>query len=271
MRNVSYLAPNWFWFYKEVAAYLSRSLAIDTQITQSQFDPLDDPTLLQQQFELAWICGLPLIRYCRSTVNPLQTVVAPVMQSIRYQDRPVYFSDVIVRSDRQFNTFQDLERKRLGYNDRGSNSGYYLLFHYLLKQGYSRDFFRNTIASGSHQRSIRWVIDGLVDCAAIDSTVLEQELLKYPELTAQLQIITSIGACPIPPLVAAHHLSQDWLEEIRFALLEPDAELRTVMQKARVKRFAIVDRADYEVIGQLYDAVSQASYGIQGIDRSVRA
>jgi phosphonate transport system substrate-binding protein len=263
VRIVSYLAPNWFWFYETIAAYLSRVLAIDTQIIQSQFDPLDDPALLHQQLDLAWICGLPLIRYCRSATDPLRTVVAPVMQSVRYQDRPIYFSDVIVHAGHGLNTFQDLAEKILGYNDRGSNSGYYLLFHHLLEQGYSSEFFGNAIASGSHQRSIRWVVEGLVDCAAIDSTVLEQELQNYPELTSQLQIITSIGPCPMPPLVATHNMGQDWIAEIQFALLEPDAELQTAMQKAGVKRFAIVDRADYEVIGQLYDAVSQANYGVQ--------
>jgi phosphonate transport system substrate-binding protein len=263
VRIVSYLAPNWFWFYEAIAAYLNRELAIDTQITQSQFDPLDDPTLLHQQFDLAWICGLPLIRYCRSVAERLQVVAAPVMQAVRYQDRPVYFSDVIARSNCELSAFKDLLGKTLGYNDRGSNSGYYLLFHYLLEQGYSSKFFGNAIASGSHQQSIRCVLQGLVDCAAIDSTVLERELLNYPELKMQLQIITSIGPCPMPPLVAAHHLSQEWIEEIQFALLEPDAELQTAMYKAGVQRFAIVQLAEYEVIGQLYDAVSQANYGVQ--------
>jgi phosphonate transport system substrate-binding protein len=263
VRIVSYLAPNWFWFYEAIAAYLSRVLAIDTQLTQSQFDPLDDPALLHQQLDLAWVCGLPLVRYCRSVANPLKTVVAPVMHSANYQDRPIYFSDVIVRANRELNTFQNLAGKTLGYNDRGSNSGYYLLFHHLLEQGHASQFFGNAIASGSHQRSIRWVVEGLVDCAAIDSTVLEQELRNYPELTTQLQRIASIGPCPMPPLVAAYHFSQELIQKIQFALLAPDAELQAAMKEANVKRFAIVDLADYKVIGQLYDAVSQANYGVQ--------
>ncbi|HBE36299.1 MAG TPA: phosphate ABC transporter substrate-binding protein, partial [Cyanobacteria bacterium UBA11368] len=46
LKLVSYLAPNWFWFYEAVAAYLGRFLKTETQIISGEGDPL---------LELMWL------------------------------------------------------------------------------------------------------------------------------------------------------------------------------------------------------------------------
>jgi phosphonate transport system substrate-binding protein len=138
MKLVSYLAPNMFWFYEAVGAYLSRVLAIETHIVQSEYDPLEDPVMLQEQLDIAFICGLPLVQINRNRVNQLQPLVAPVMQASRYQNLPVYFSDIIVSAESDFKTFDDLNGKTLCYNDPGSNSGYNMVRQKLMQGGYSR-------------------------------------------------------------------------------------------------------------------------------------
>ncbi|HEY9813576.1 MAG TPA: PhnD/SsuA/transferrin family substrate-binding protein, partial [Candidatus Sericytochromatia bacterium] len=173
---MSYLAPNMFWFYKAVGAYLERVFDLETQIVQSFADPLSDPVLLDEQLEIAFICGLPFIRYHRVAPAQLEALVAPVMQANRYQNQPVYFADVIVNAGSNIKTFDDLAGKTLCYNDLGSNSGYNLLRYRLMQGEYSSSFFGKVIPSGFHQRSIQWVVNGLADCSAIDSTVLEEEL-----------------------------------------------------------------------------------------------
>src|SRR6476469_7540041 len=101
--------------------------------------------------------------------------------------------------------------KTLWYNNPGSNSGYNLFRHRLLKAGHHSNFFGKVIQSGSHQRSIRWVVEGLADCSAIDSTVLEQELRDSPELSNNLRVVESIGPCPMPPVVAAKRLGWEFI------------------------------------------------------------
>lgn len=96
LRLVSYLAPNMFWFYSAVGEYLSRVLDVEVDIVQGQCDPLLDPLLLQDQLDLSFICGLPFIRHYQAFPHQLQAIVAPVMQEMRYQGCPVYFSDIIV-------------------------------------------------------------------------------------------------------------------------------------------------------------------------------
>ncbi|QLE57318.1 phosphate/phosphite/phosphonate ABC transporter substrate-binding protein [Nostoc sp. TCL26-01] len=252
LRVVSYLAPNWWEFYQAIATYLSRVLQIATQLEVGKSDPLADPLLLQDQIDLAFICGLPLIRYSQISPQQLQTLVAPVMQSSRYGNLPIYYADVIVNAHSDHKRFADLSGKTFCYNDLGSNSGYNLLCHYLSQARYPKNFFGKTLQSGSHQHSIRWVVEGFADCAAIDSLVLEQELKNFPELSQHLRVVEVLGPSPMPPLVVAQRLDISLIEQMRLALLQPDAQMQSVMQQFGVKRFATVELKDYQILHQIY-------------------
>lgn len=254
LKLVSYLAPNMFWFYSAVAKYLGRVFDVETHIVQSQYDPLEDPVMLQDKLDIAFICGLPFIRHHRAVPDRLEALVAPVMQGLRYENRPVYFSDIIVNAHSGINSFDDLAGKTWCYNDPGSNSGYNLMRDRLLQSKHPHSFFGKVIQSGSHQRSIRWVVDGLADCSAIDSTVLEQELRDYPELSHHLRVIESIGPCPMPPVVAAQRLGRAFIDELQSALLQPDTEVISAMERSHIQRYVPVQSSDYAAIGIMYDA-----------------
>lgn len=257
---VSYLSPNLFWFYQSIGAFWQRSLSVPIHVLSGQSDPLHDPLFLQDQIAGAFICGLPLARYCQVVPKQLQAIVAPVMQTSRYQDHPVYFSDVIVRSTSPLKTFEQLAGTIFCYNDSGSNSGYHLLRHRLMQDQYPSAFFSQVLQSGSHQQSIRWVAAGKADCAAIDSIVLEQELRQDPQLVQQLRVIASIGPSPIPPIVVAQRLGRAWIDRLQTALLQPDPELQSQMHRAGVQRFVAVQSADYAVLAQMYDRTVQSGY-----------
>lgn len=252
LRVISYLAPNWWGFYQAIAAYLSRVLQIGTQLEAGKCDPLEDPLLFQDQIDLAFICGLPLIRYSQIFPDQLQPLVAPVKQSSRYGNCPIYYADVIVNANSNIKKFADLSGKIFCYNDLGSNSGYNLLCHHLIQQRYPENFFGKTIQSGSHQCSILWVAEGLADCAAIDSVVLEHEFKDFPELSKHLRVVQVLGPSPMPPLVVARRLGIPLIEQMRLALLQPDAELQSVMTEFGVRRFAPVQLPDYQILYQIY-------------------
>jgi phosphonate transport system substrate-binding protein len=252
LRVISYLAPNWWGFYQAIAAYLGRVLQVEIQIQPGECDPLEDPLLFEDKLDLAFICGLPLTRYSQIFPHQLQTLVAPVKQSSRYGNSPIYYADVIVNAHSNIKQFADLSGKTFCYNDLGSNSGYNLLCYHLIQQRYSENFFAKTIQSGSHQCSIRWVIEGLADCAAIDSVVLEQELQDFPELSQHLRVVEVLGPSPMPPLVVAQRLGVSLIEQMRLALLQPDAELQNVMAEFGVRRFAPVELKDYQILHQIY-------------------
>ncbi len=253
---VSYLAPNWFGFYQAVADFLSRSLSMETTLTVGVTDPLADPLVLNDRLDLAFICGLPLIRHHQRRPQQWQALVAPVMIAPRYGDRPVYFADVVVRASSPFSTMDDLAGTAFCYNDLGSNSGYDLPRHWLVQHGYTQSFWGTVVESGAHQRSLQWVAAGMADWAAIDSTVLEQELRTTPALATQIRVIESIGPCPMPPLVGAQRLGLALLEQIRQALLQPDDTLQQAMAEIGVRRYAPVHTRDYDAIFQQYQTAT---------------
>ncbi len=265
LRLVSYLAPNMFGFYEAVAAYLGRVLEIETELVQSQYDPLEDPILLQDQLDIAFICGLPFARHHQVVSSQLQACIAPVMQASRYSHRPAYFSDIIVNTRSHLYSFEDLVGKTWCYNDLGSNSGYNLLRQRLIQKGYSSRFLGQAMQSGSHQYSIRLVVEGQVDFAAIDSTVLEQELHDFPELSSHLRIIESIGPCPMPPIVAAQRLGTAFIHWLSIALCQPDAQLQAAMVRSRIQRFVPVYSEDYASLATQYNHAVKMGYEILGL------
>jgi phosphonate transport system substrate-binding protein len=257
---VSYLAPNMFGFYEAVSTYLSGVLGVKTHLVQSEYDSLEDPMMLQDRLDIAFICGLPFARRHRVVPNQLQALVAPVMQASRYDNRPIYFSDIIVQAESNLKCFDDLKGKTWCYNDLGSNSGYNLVRQRLIQAGYPSNFFGRVIPSGSHQRSIKLVVDGQADCSAIDSTVLEQELRDLPQLSHHLRVIDSIGPCPMPPVVAAQHLGSALMGTIQSALCQPDKELHAAMKRSHIQHYVAVQSQDYEPLAILYDTAVEAGY-----------
>lgn len=247
LRAVSYLAPNLFYLYEAVVQFWGRSLGIQTNLVQAALDPLVDPALREDEVDVAFICGLPLVRLWQRQ-DTLNLIAAPILEGARYGGQPVYFADVIVQADSNFGSIHDLAGQTFCYNDEGSNSGYRLMYLHLEFLQQPLPFFRQTAATGSHQRSIRWVIEGLADCAAIDSTVLEQELRDFPELAPLLRVIESIGPAPMPPIVASNRLGEQFQQHLQKSLLQPDDELKSAMTIAQVKGYQSVEWLDYRAI-----------------------
>ena len=257
LQAISYLAPNWFKFYQSVTDALSRSLSINIRLRQGELDPLEDPWLLNDQLDLAFICGLPFIRHHQAHAHQFQVLATPVMQAARYSDRPIYFSDVVVNAASDIHQFSDLARTKFGYNDLGSNSGYHLVRWHLLNQGYSDDFFGAWIATGSHQRSLQWVMDSRIDGTAIDSTVLEQALQDHPEWESGIRVIATIGPSPMPPIIAANHLGAAIIDKLRSPLLHPDPDLQTAIAIAGVNRYQHLTWQDYLILAERYSIATR--------------
>jgi phosphonate transport system substrate-binding protein len=257
LNAISYLSPNLFWFYEAVGDYLSRRFNIPVQVRQSWADPATD--LLQQtELDIAFVCGLPFIQVCHAVPNQLQAIAAPVMQAERYQNRPIYFSDVVVNAASPITQFEQLAGQRFCFNDPGSNSGYNLMRYWLMQAKYPIPFFGSVSQTGSHQQSMRWIVEQKADCAAIDSMVLEQEL-HQPDMN--LRVIHSLDCSPMPPIVGALRLGK-FLETCQQALLNPDAKLRSQMRQAGIRRFAAVQTSDYEVIAQMYEQGNDSEYAV---------
>src|SRR4051794_21567483 len=111
----SCMAPNADAMCRALARYLERELGVKIALVEDVPWQAREAMLDAGEIDLCWICGLPYVRKASANAA-IELCVAPVMQGERYGAEPVYFSDLVVRSDSPFNYFDDLEGKAWAYN-----------------------------------------------------------------------------------------------------------------------------------------------------------
>src|SRR5579864_1621575 len=131
LRFATYLAPNMQSVYQRITGYISQRLRIPTELRVNA--PRD--ALERGEVDVAFICGLPYVRLAQRIPPLITPLAAPVLQGQRYQNRPIYFSDVIVRIDSTYHAFADLRGHSWAYNVDDSQSGYGITRYTLLRIG----------------------------------------------------------------------------------------------------------------------------------------
>jgi phosphonate transport system substrate-binding protein len=244
----NFLAPNMTSIYAYVTAEVGRALDMPTEL----IDGRDFEQLRNGSVDLAFLCGLPYVRLCRERPGLLRLMAAPVLDEPRYEDRPVYFSEVIVRRDDRARSFGDLRGRSWAHNDPDSFSGCLLVRHHLRQMDETEAFFGRVTFSGWHQESIRRVVNGEVDASAIDSQVLGVERLRNAELAGELRVVAVLGPSSIPPIVATSRLAEEVQARIRQALcsLGSDPVSRQVLAGGLIRRFTPIDDRAYDDIRQ---------------------
>lgn len=250
MRFVSLMADNMDFFYRLLADWLSRSSGVAIDVEDRVPWQERERMLDRGEALFGFICGLPYVRKVDRLQPLVELLAAPVMQRPRYERRPIYFSDVVVRADSPFRSFADLRGASWAYNEPGSQSGYNLTRFHLASLGERAGYFGRVVESGSHQSSIQMVTDGVVNASAIDSTVLELEFELRPRLAALVRVIHTLGPSPVPPAVVSTKVPTEVRRTLRRVLLtmhyEPSG--REILARAGIARFTSVSDRDYDPI-----------------------
>jgi len=237
---------------RAIADYLTRTVGLP--VTFADPSPWQDREVLFDRGDahLAWLCGLAYVEK-RDGGAPLELLAAPVMDGSHYAGRPVYFSDVVVRTHSPFRSFTDLRGASWAYNNTGSHSGYNITRYYLAKLGEDSSFFGRAVESGAHQRSLALVLAGEIDASAIDSTVLLTELLLRPDIAGQIRIVERLGPSPIPPWAVRQDVPPGFVADLRRAFVEmhTDPAGAALLASAQMLRFVPVQDGDYDLIRQM--------------------
>ncbi|HVE81969.1 MAG TPA: PhnD/SsuA/transferrin family substrate-binding protein [Myxococcales bacterium] len=249
----SLMAPNADPFYRALARYLADVLGRPVRSVDRVDWTVREQMLHTGKADFGFVCGLQYVQVVDRGLAELDLLVAAVPMGARYRGEPIYFSDVIVKADSPFKAFDDLRGRSWAFNEPTSHSGYNVARYHVALKGVPVGFFRQVVSGEAHQNSLRLVARGLVDAAAIDSTVLEQELLDHPELAQKVRIIDSLGPSPIPPGVIGRDVPAPERRALRAALLamHERAEGRKVLALARYARFAAVTDLDYDRIREM--------------------
>lgn len=250
LRIASCMAPNADDTCRAITRYLERKLGIATEFVdgipwrerERQFDA--------GKIQLCWLCGLPYVRKADRPARGIELLATPVMAAARYGGQPVYFSDVVVRKQSRFGSFDDLRGASWAYNEPDSHSGYNIVRHHLRRLGKTGGYFGGIVESGAHQVSLKMIVDGEIDASAIDSTVLEAEFARVPHLRSAIRIIDTLGPSPMPPWVMRKNLPAALKQSLRavFLGMEDDFEGRDILRTWGMTRFVAVNDATYDPI-----------------------
>jgi phosphonate transport system substrate-binding protein len=253
LRIASLMAENADFIVAGVARYLQERVDVAVEVVGDVPWQERQRMLDAGEVHVAWICGLPYVLRADKRKPRIELLAAPVMEGDRYDDRPIYFSDVVVRRDSDFHVFADLQGASWAYNEPGSHSGYNVVRHYLATMCDTWEYFSRVVESGSHQASLQMILEGEIDASAIDSTVLELELERDPSTQERIRIIKTLGPSPIPPFVVRRDVPRGLRESVREALIGMDETEagRAVLAEGPVAGFARVEDRDYDVIRRM--------------------
>ena len=247
----TYLAPNIYDTYAYIASYVGEKIGLPATLTVGQsFDQI-----ACGQVDVAFMCGLPYATLAESPACPLELLAAPVLRGERYQHKPIYYSDVIVRKESSYLSFDDLRGCAWAYNQKESHSGWNVVCYTLFKRGKTLDFFGQLIETGSHLNSIARILNGQAGAAAIDSHVLDVFLKQNPVAAAALRTIDMLGPSSIPPMVIARSVDQTlrrYMQEVLLTMHEDPQAAQTLCAGA-IERFVQVQDEDYNDIREMRD------------------
>ena len=252
LRAITYLSPGIpLEFFEAITHYLGKvvgrvgQLESDERISgpmHGEHDPF-----AAGRADLGFVCS-PSFLYLRSLATPSVELlpVGFVFDDARNQGRPHYFSDVIVRADRDVTQLDQLRDGVFGFNDTCSLSGYFAVRQELANQNKAEGFFSAERCTGSHAASIRAVLDGEIDVAAIDSNVLALAYRSTPDLRERLRVIESWGPHPIQPIVLSTRAAE-LMPTLTQALLEimDDAEFGPSLRRFGLARCVPIDEDLY--------------------------
>ncbi|MBC7802480.1 MAG: PhnD/SsuA/transferrin family substrate-binding protein [Candidatus Parcubacteria bacterium] len=204
------------------------------------------------------MCGLPYSQ----RMPPAQVIASPVPSPGRYENRPVYFTDIVVRADAPYRTLEDTFGGTVGYTLEDSMSGYVAFRRFLRSYRSARGtmLYRKAVGGLVNARQvIEAVAAGRVDVGPLDSYYFDLMRRSDPEFAAGVRVLATTDAAPIPPLVATGALGEGELGRLRSALLDVEKapELELERDLLLLKRFAVPPDAHYRAFDRILEEARQ--------------
>ena len=253
LRFATFLSPVLYDTYASITQYIGERLGVPTTLHVGQ--SLDE--FATGKADIGFLCGLLYARMPQP--RPVELLAAPVVMGERYHGKPLYYSDVIVRRDSSYTSFDALQGTCWAFNEEASHSGYNIVSYSLLTRGKAFDHFGSMLKTGSHFASLQAVLTGKVDAAAIDSHVLDAWFQQKPELTQQLRVVEMLGPSTIPPIVASTRVDVHTKHRIQEILctMHKDVESASGLRRGLIERLVPVEDGQYDDIRHMFACVQE--------------
>ncbi|GAB4344432.1 MAG: phosphate/phosphite/phosphonate ABC transporter substrate-binding protein [Gammaproteobacteria bacterium] len=197
---------------REWQHYLEARLGRPVRFVQRQTYREITEMLLDNQIDVAWICGFPYVRY----PEQLRLLAVPL-----FEGKPLYRAYLIVpAADTKTQSLFDLKDSVFAFSDPDSNSGYLVPQVTLVRAGFEpRWFFKRTFFTWAHRDVVRAVAEGVANGGSVDGYVWETLRRDQPELVARTRVVNKSEYFGFPPLVARASLDGELFEAVRHELI----------------------------------------------------
>jgi ABC-type phosphate/phosphonate transport system substrate-binding protein len=165
-----------------------------------------------------FMCGYPIAL----GLAPVVPIAAPVPHAAWARGRAVYRTDLIVREDSPYRTFEDTFGGRAGWTVEHSHSGFNAFRHHLLayrtpqRPRLYAQMIGNLVTARNVLDSVR---EGRIDVGPLDAYWHLLIARHAPQLTAGIRVLASTELAPMPALIASAGTQDETVARLRSALI----------------------------------------------------
>ncbi|MDH5522807.1 MAG: phosphate/phosphite/phosphonate ABC transporter substrate-binding protein [Desulfobulbaceae bacterium] len=185
--------------YNPLLEYLGEKLNKKIILIQRRTYREINQLIIEHKVDLAFICTGAYVT--SPDKNSMSLLAIPQVHG-----KTTYQSYIIVPEYSEAKNLDDLQGKTFAFTDPISNTGYlYPLFLLQTRQQTPETFFKRTIFTYSHDRSIQAVVSRVADGAAVDNLVYLYAIANTPEVKEKTKIIHTSQEFGMPPVVVSAH------------------------------------------------------------------
>jgi len=211
------------------------------------------------------MCGFPWATWNEPHVPRPLPLAAPIPAPDAFGRQPVYWTDIVVRSDSAATSIADLAGARFAYTQVDSQSGYQapraLFAHAAIAAG-GRLFAATVGPLVTPRRVAESVVAGDADAGPLDAWWHALLQRHEPRLAERLRVIARTPATPLPLLVAAAGVPAGTRDRLTTALetVATAPELADVRAALLLHGFARVKENDYAILAGNARAIDALGY-----------
>lgn len=234
--------------WRRFFAWLAEAAGVDLRMVEMP-PPAQLPDIwARADLGCAFMCALPFSSG-RFDVQPL---AAPVPLFPRYESRPVYATDFIVRHDSPVRDLEDLrDHGPVALMPRDSLSGFRVPLAHLAER-WGEDAVRrllrdNVLPVQTPRDVLQSVAEGRAALGAVDSYFLDLCCHIQAPFAQDLRRIATTPWLPMSPLIASTAVDDKTIDALRAILLKADRDetARGILEDVGLLGFAEIDVSDY--------------------------
>jgi ABC-type phosphate/phosphonate transport system substrate-binding protein len=216
----------------------------------------------------ALMCGYPWVTWRDAIERPVPLAV-PVPSPAIFGDRPMYWTDIVVRADSDIRSVADLAGTRFAFTIEDSQSGYQAPRCFFAERAQTAGgwLFREMVGPLiTPRRAVEAIVAGDADAGPLDAWWHALLRRHEPEVAANLRTIATTAPAPMPLVVGAAGMPEPQKRRLITAFERTAAalELADVRDALLLKRFVHADAADYQsLLASARDADSLGYYRLQ--------